>query len=168
MVDLLVELGVNVNSVHDDMLPLTIAADMQDMDLCIHLMNLGAHLGVQSTAHSNSHMPNPIALSIQVGQYRAVEYLLYLGADPNCEVSWNTMVYKSNVLGSGSRLLHLAVAKRNVAVVKTLVEHRASIFYTDFSHNNPLHVACKDRDIPMEVMEYFLLLSLADLPGRRL
>lgn len=154
MVQLLIKFGISPNSVTDNMLPLTAAAHMQDLKLCICLIKNGARI-IQTDQCLYS--PDPVATAIQAGWDEAVNFLLKnLGADPNASVTWNNMVYDRDILDSGSRLLHLAIAKHKLTLVESLVEMKASISLTDSSGNNALHIASKDCNVPKEIIEYLL------------
>jgi ankyrin repeat protein len=154
MVQILLKYGASPNQMYDNILPLTAAANFEDLQICINLLQHGAFLFDIKSQHRN--YPNPVSLAIQAGWEKAVIFLLNLGADPDGVVSWMHMVIKTDQLESGSRLLHLAVIKKDIKIIKILLEKRADVFLTDSSDNTPLHTACKDPEMPIDIIQVFI------------
>lgn len=68
-------------------------------------------------------------------------------------------------LQEGHTALHLAVRRCQVEVVRCLLRHRCQVDQQDRHGNTPLHIACKDGNLPV-VMAICNAKASLDLPNK--
>lgn len=59
------------------------------------------------------------------------------------------LTYKLSLFQDGHIALHLAVRRCQIEVVKTLISQGCFVDFQDRHGNTPLHVACKDGNMPI-------------------
>lgn len=59
------------------------------------------------------------------------------------------LTYKLSLFQDGHIALHLAVRRCQIEVVKTLISQGCFVDFQDRHGNTPLHVACKDGNVPI-------------------
>ena len=69
-------------------------------------------------------------------------------ASPTCPVK---TAHSRCLLQDGHIALHLAVRRCQMEVIQTLISQGSSVDFQDRHGNTPLHVACKDGNVPIVV-----------------
>ena len=150
MVNVLIELGGNINQPHHDMVPVVLAANNGDMRMCLALLNAGAHIN-KSVGTTLGQVNTPLGMAINGGLDQAVKRLILLGGDVNGTIDW-TMGGSSHALLPGSSMLHMAVFKRRIGTTEMLLASGANLNATDSHGNTILHVISNDPNHSFEAL----------------
>ena len=148
----LLELGASPNRDYDCLLPLTLAASLNDFAACQILLDFRADIrGYQQSTNARlGNRMTPLSCAVKCGMDAAVSVLIDLGADVNSRLDWS-----EPGLDPGCSMLHIAVHKRNQAICKLLIDAGCDLNAEDNEGNGPLHIAC--RDASSTAMLEFLL-----------
>jgi len=142
----LVRQGADLNiTLSEGLLPLVLAANNCDFETCKVLLRLGAKL--DSSGGVVSH-ETPLSISVRAGLVDAVATLIELGSDVNVTVDLCTerLSADSFQLYPGSTVLQSAIFRRNLPIIRRLVDAGADVNRADCSGNTALHLACLDGD----------------------
>ena len=156
LVKLLINKGANPNHRHysGDLPVLVLAANEGNLDVCRALIEAGAVLNNLSYIED----VRPLTAAVEAGLAKAVDTLIKLGAEVN--VCSHLHIQKVS-------LLHIAVARKNVPIVKLLLAAGGEIKAMGNQNLSPLHIVCQDKSGSDEVTSLSLislLLSKID-PG---
>ncbi len=69
------------------------------------------------------------------------------------------------IFQDGHIALHLAVRRCQIEVVKCLLHHHCYVDHQDRHGNTPLHIACKDGDLPV-IMQICAAKANLDIPNK--
>jgi len=156
----LVRQGADMNmTLCEGLLPVVLAANSRDAELCRLLVRLGACL---DNAPDSAPYEIPLNIAIRVGLENAVATLLEIGADVNITLNHRNERLSSSDpfrLNPGSTALQSAVYRRNLSIVRRLVEAGADVNRRDRSGNSALHLACLDRYGDDEIVQYLLSIN---------
>lgn len=126
MIRLLVDLGVNINSIgcaFKNTTALEYAIENLDLEIVKFLIDLGAEINL---ANVQKDMRVPLHLAVEVGKKDIVEYLIDRGANINSR----------DVKGMAP--LHYAIKKGDVQIVNLLLDKGADIEIVDKNRKTPL------------------------------
>ena len=166
MAQLLLELGADVNRQSGGLLPVVVAANNEDVDMCTMLLSNGATLGA-TTGHLASTQ-TPLSIAILTGLEKAVGKLIQMGCDVNILTDvTHTSNGRNHANGPkrGCSLLHLAVMKNSLPIAKKLIEAGCPLNHEDGTGNTPLHVVCTVKGGEEHALTK-LFLQLADTETR--
>jgi len=155
----LVRQGADLNiTLSEGLLPLVLAANNCDVETCKVLLQLGAKLDCTGGVVSHE---TPLSISVRAGLEDAVATLIDLGSDVNITVDLcsERLSADSFQLYPGSTVLQSAVFRRNLPIIRLLVDAGADVNKVDCSGNTSLHLACLD-EAESAVDTVALLLSL--------
>ncbi len=157
---LLIQLGADPNKEFNGLLPLTVAANNSDFDMCQCLLKRGAQLnGARGTTLGTKI--NPLSCAILTGQTKALPMLIHVGCRVNESIDWSISSEDSSyVLSPGASMLHIAVLKKNIAAIGSLIDAGCNINGQDSEGNTPLHIGCYDQN-GTSVVLYLLTFSQA-------
>ena len=142
----LVRQGADLNmTLSEGLLPLVLAANNCDVETCKVLLQLGARLDGSGGVLSRE---TPLTISVRAGLADAVATLISLGSDVNITVDFCSERLSADAfqLYPGSTVLQLAVFRRNLLIIRQLVDAGADVNHADCSGNTALHLACLDGD----------------------
>jgi len=124
---------------------LVLAANNCDVETCKVLLQLGARLDGSGGVLSRE---TPLTISVRAGLADAVATLISLGSDVNITVDFCSERLSADAfqLYPGSTVLQLAVFRRNLLIIRQLVDAGADVNHADCSGNTALHLACLDGD----------------------
>jgi len=142
----LVRQGADLNmTLSEGLLPLVLAANNCDVETCKVLLQLGARLDGSVGVLSRE---TPLSISVRAGLADAVATLISLGSDVNIIVTFCSERLSADAfqLYPGSTVLQSAVFRRNLRIIRQLVDAGADVNRADCSGNTALHLACLDGD----------------------
>ena len=142
----LVRQGADLNiTLSEGLLPLVLAANNCDVETCKVLLRLGAKLDASGDVVSRE---TPLSISVRAGLEEAVATLITLGSDVNVTVDLYTERLSADAfqLYPGSTILHSAIFRRNVPIIRQLLDAGAHVNRADRSGNTALHLTCLDGD----------------------
>ena len=158
----LISKGADVNGEIGHMVPLLVAANSGNYMICKLLLQNGALL---NEPVGNGKKPEAVMVrAVLCGLQKAVETLIQLRADLDIKTTLEfgddrlDSTLHNKALFDTLPILHIAVMKRNLAIVKMLVEGGCNTnAVSDKCQDTCLHVACKDRSvISVEILRYLL------------
>jgi len=142
----LVRQGADLNiTLSEGLLPLVLAANNCDVETCKVLLRLGARLDGGGGVVSRE---TPLSISVRAGLEDAVVTLIALGSDVNITVDFCSERLSADAfqLYPGSTVLQSAVFRRNLRIIRRLLDAGADVNRADCSGNTALHLACLDGD----------------------
>ena len=167
MLNHLIMNGANITKVYRGLSPLVLAAHLEDERLCCMLINSGAN--VNHCARSIGVSQTPLSIAIKGGLDKAVRMLLLLGADPNNILDWSTASSENiqgvfgTIVPARSSILHMAVAKNNLSIVRALVKSGASVMQQNSVGDTCLHQVIRGtQDYSNLQIAKFLINTITD------
>jgi ankyrin repeat protein len=123
-IELLIQLGISVNLSDDNLLPLSKAVEMNNIDLVNLLIKYGADRSI------------PLITAIKMNNIDLIELLIGWGADVNNVYKYSTPLFT-------------AIEMKDINLIKLLIERGAkvNIMPNEFSRITPLFMAIKMNDI---------------------